>query len=103
MTTLTHNISKYTSAKEQRLEARVSAAQKKLFQHAADLLGRSLTDFIINALQEASIAAIKEHEILVLNSQESKAFVQALLSPPVPNKKLLRAMKKHDKDVKSDV
>ena len=40
------------NTKIQRLEARVNSEQKELFQGAADLLGRSLTDFIVSTLQK---------------------------------------------------
>lgn len=55
-----------TTRKRERLEARVSPEQKALFERAARLQKRSLTDFIIGALHEAAARAIRDHEVLTL-------------------------------------
>ena len=87
----------YTSEKAERLEARLSRKQKELIQHAADLAGRSLTDFVLNASQEAANKVIREYEVISLTAKESENFVNALLNPPKPNTALKRAMKRHSK------
>ncbi|KTC91774.1 Uncharacterized protein conserved in bacteria [Legionella cincinnatiensis] len=86
----------YTSEKAERLEARLSREQKELIQHAADLLGRSLTDFVINSLQEEAKKIIREHEIITLTARESKNFVNSLLNPPEPNVALNKAVKRYN-------
>ncbi len=85
----------YTSEKAERLEARLSRAQKELIQHAADLLGRSLTDFVVTFIQEEAKKIIREHEIITLTTKESKNFVNALLNPPKPNAALRKAAKRY--------
>ncbi len=85
----------YTSEKAERLEARLSRKQKELIQHAADLAGRSLTDFILSASQEAANKVIREHEVITLTAQESENFVNALMNPPAPNLALQKAAKRH--------
>ncbi len=85
----------YTSEKAERLEARLSRKQKALIQHAADLAGRSLTDFILSASQEAANKVIREHEVITLTAQESENFVNALMKPPAPNVALQKAAKRH--------
>lgn len=81
--------------KGERLEARVSGEQKKFFQHAAMLLGRTLTDFIVSSLQEAATRVIQAQEVLTLTAQDREIFVRTLLAPPRPNKALLRAAKRY--------
>lgn len=85
----------YTSEKAERLEARLSLRQKKLIQHAADLAGRSLTDFILTASQDAAHKVIREHEVVTLTARESVNFVNALMNPPEPNAHLKKAAKRH--------
>ena len=85
----------YTAEKAERLEARLSRKQKELIQHAADLAGRSLTDFILSASQEAANKVIREHEVITLTAQESENFVNALMNPPAPNLALQKAAKRH--------
>ncbi len=87
----------YSEEKAVRLEARLSRVQKDLLQHAADLLGRSLTDFILTASQEAANKVIREHDIITLTVQESENFIQTLLNPPEPNAALKKAAKRYKK------
>jgi len=85
------------ATKTARLDARVSQEQKALIQRAADLQGRSLTDFIVASLQESAKRAIEEHETIVLNAEASRLFVEALLHPPKPNEALRDAARLHRK------
>lgn len=98
-TTHHHLPNKYRATKAERLEARVSHEQKKLFQKAADLLGSSLTDFIVNALQKTAKRVIREHETLRLSLVDREMFVKALLNPPKPNSRLLKAVKRYQKEM----
>ena len=77
--------------KAARLEARISREQKQLFQRAATLSGRSLTEFVVSSLQEAAARTIQEQELLTLSRADQQLFVRSLLSPPGPNQKLRRA------------
>ncbi|MGL6111447.1 MAG: DUF1778 domain-containing protein [Rubrivivax sp.] len=81
------------STRGARLEARVSAAQKSLLQHAAALSGRTLSEFVITSAQDAARLLIAAHESIRLSREEQLAFVQALLQPPEPNARLKRAAK----------
>lgn len=69
----------------ERLEARITADQKALIEHAAALEGRSITDFVLTSVQEAAKRAIAEHEVVKLSVRDSKAFVEALLNPREPS------------------
>jgi uncharacterized protein (DUF1778 family) len=72
----------------QRLEARVTAEQKTLIEHAAALQGRTVTDFVLTSVQEAARRAIEEHQQLELSVRDSRAFVDALLNPRPVNERL---------------
>lgn len=87
----------YSPEKAVRLEARLSHTQKELLQHAANLLGRSLTDFILTVSQEAANKVIREHAIITLSVKESESFVSTLLNPPKPNAALKKAFKRYKK------
>lgn len=82
-------------ARPERLEARVSRAQKELFLRAAEMQGRSLTDFLIASAQEAALDTVRAHESLRLSERDRQAFVSALLSSPTPSKALVRAAKRY--------
>ena len=74
--------------KVERLEARVNAETKALCQEAANLEGRSLTDFIVASAVESARRVIRERELINLSRHDRKAFVASLLNPPPPNRRL---------------
>lgn len=83
--------------KDERLEARITKEQKELFQRAADIQGRTLTDFIISSVLNAAKQVIQENEIMVLSRQDQEVFVEALLNPPLPSEKLQSAAQRYKK------
>jgi uncharacterized protein (DUF1778 family) len=68
-----------------RLEARITPETKALLQKAADLEGRTLTDFVIASVQAEALRVIERHQTLKLSMGDAEAFVDALLNPPQPN------------------
>jgi len=84
-------------SKPERLEARVTREQKQLIERAAEIEGRSLTDFLVTSAHQAAKYVIHEHEILTLSSRDREVFVDAILNPPKPNEKLRRAAQLHKK------
>jgi uncharacterized protein (DUF1778 family) len=87
----TESTTNSAGSRKERLEARISAEQKEMLVRAAALQGRTLTEFIVQNLQEAARQAILEHERLELSAQDREVFCQALLNPPAPNDRLRRA------------
>jgi uncharacterized protein (DUF1778 family) len=87
------------AAKQVRLEARITAEQKDLIERAAAYQGRTVSDFVVDTLQDAAKAVIHEYEVLRLNGSQSRAFVERLLEPPEPNEALERAAKQWREDV----
>ena len=81
------------AARDARLEARVSTAQKNLFQKAAALSGRTLSEFVVASALDAARQVIAEHESIRLSREEQLVSVLALLNPPEPNARLKRAAK----------
>lgn len=87
---------KIETGKATRFEARISEDQKAIFLRAAALGGhRSLTEFVIQSAQEKADAIIRENEILSLSENDKHIFVDALLNPPPPNRKLKLAAKRY--------
>lgn len=83
------------AAKTARLEARLTDEQKALFQHAADLTGRSLTEFVVSSAQEVAARTVREHELLTLSGHDRQIFLDALLRPNPLNKRLRQAAKRY--------
>jgi uncharacterized protein (DUF1778 family) len=74
-----------------RLEARISRDLHALLKRAAELKGRTMTDFVIDAVQDAAQKAVEEVSVLRLSLADQECFANALLSPPAPNPALKRA------------
>ena len=85
----------------ERLEARISTEKKTFLKNAAELSGRTLTDFVINSAYEAAIRVIQEHQQLHLTATDRDIFVQALLNPPKVSDVLLNAVEQYKKDIES--
>ena len=84
-------------SKPERLEARLTREQKELLQWAADLEGRTVTDFVVSHAQEAAVKTIEEHTLIKLSREDSIAFIDSLINPPVlqPDAPLARAISRY--------
>ena len=79
----------------ERLEARITTDQKALIQRAAELEGRTLTDYVVSSVQDAAKRTIEAYEVMVLSAAESRAFVDALLNPPPANARLKDSVRRY--------
>lgn len=84
-----------TARATERLEARVTAAQKALLRQAADLRGVTLTDFLVNSAYEAAVHTLQATQAIELGQRDQSAFVTALLAPERPNRRLRAAAARH--------
>jgi uncharacterized protein (DUF1778 family) len=84
-------------AKGGRLEARISGQQKRLFKRAAELEGRTLTDFVVSTLQAAAARVIQDHEVMTLSGRDREIFVSALLKPTIASGRLKKAVSRYKK------
>lgn len=90
--------------KRERLVARVSREDKAIIAKAAAIAGQSVGSFIVSEARKAAIETIETRERIVLNAEQSRRFVEALLAPPrPPTKRMKRALKIYRKTVISDV
>lgn len=83
------------ASRTSRIEARISPEALKVVRRAAEIQGRSVSDFVVAAAQEAAQKAISEVEVLRLSSEAQEQFIELLLNPPPPNAALTRAFKRH--------
>jgi uncharacterized protein (DUF1778 family) len=67
-----------------RFDARLDEDQKTLIQRAADLEGRTMTDFVLHSAKVAAERTIQDRAIMVLSARDTEAFVNAILNPPEP-------------------
>lgn len=84
-----------------RIEFRPTPDQKQLFEQAAALQGRSLTDFLVASAEESARKTLREYEMIELNGQARVDFISALVNPPAPNVKLRKLAEKYAEEVET--
>ena len=66
-------------------------------RRAAELQGRSVSDFVVAAADEAAQRAIAGAQLIRLSVEDQRRFVERLLNPSSPTAALRRARKAHAK------
>lgn len=84
-----------------RLGFRVDAETKRMVERAAALERRSVTDFCLTALTEATRETITRHESLSLSERDRAVFFDTLIHAPKPNARLRRAFRSAEERVVS--
>ena len=85
-----------------RLEARISTDLHAMLKRAAELQGRTMTDFVVSAVQDAAQHAIEQAEVIRLSLADQACFAQALLSPPPATHALQRAFARRSKLLRAE-
>jgi uncharacterized protein (DUF1778 family) len=78
-----------------RLEVRLSSETLAVVKRAAEIEGRSVSDFVVAAARQAAQRAIAETEVIRLALAGQKALAAALVTPPKPAPALRRARTAH--------
>ena len=86
--------------KSERLDARVTRAEKEAIETAARLRGTSVTEFLVASAKEAAVRTIRESEVLTLAEKSRQVFVEALLNPPQPSEKALAAVRRLKQEIR---
>ncbi len=84
-----------TTTRTTRLEARIAPEALMIVKRAAEIQGRSVSDFVVAAAQEAARRAIEEAQIIHLSVDDQTACTEVILNPPAPTAALMRAAQAH--------
>jgi uncharacterized protein (DUF1778 family) len=82
-------------ARTARLEARISREGLAVVRRAAEIQGRSISDFVVAAAQEAAQKTVTDIEVIRLSRDAQEKFIALLLKPPKPNRALKKAFALH--------
>lgn len=74
-----------------RIEARISPEVLNVVKRAAELQGRSVSDFVVAAAQEAARRTIEDTTIIRLSVEDQRLMLDTILDPPEPNDALRKA------------
>jgi uncharacterized protein (DUF1778 family) len=89
---------KVTSAiRSTRIEARIAPDALAIVRRAAEIQGRSLSDFVVAAAQREAERTVEAAQIIRLSIADQEALARAILEPPAPNDALRRAMHAHER------
>lgn len=80
------------AAKRETLNFRVKPEDRKLFDRAATLLGKSRTDFLLEAGRREAENVLLDRTLFKASSKAYEQFVARLDMPPAPNERLRRTM-----------
>ena len=84
------------TARSARLEARIHPDKLAVVRRAAEMQGRSVSDFVVDAAEAAALKAIDETHYIRFSADEQRAFVELLIDPP-PLAPAMRRAKEHHK------
>ncbi|MBX3435347.1 MAG: DUF1778 domain-containing protein [Pirellulales bacterium] len=87
----------HTEPRSARLEARLPASVYALLKEAADLQGRTLSDFVVSSAREAAEEAIARSQEIHLSLAEQKRFAKAILNPPAVAPAMRKAAKARER------
>ncbi len=80
-----------------RVEVRIAPDALAVVRRAAELQGRSVSDFVVSAAQEAATRTIEEAQIIRLSVEDQRAIAEAILNPPPLTPAMERAVARHRK------
>ena len=78
-----------------RIEARIAPEALAVVKRAAELQGRTLSDFVVAAAEDAARRTIAETHLIRLTVDDQVRFVELLLNPPPRSPALERARDAH--------
>lgn len=81
-----------SAIKNDRITARVNDEVKNTLSTAAELVGATLNQFLVQAALEKAEAIIEKERVIYLGKRDSELFFDALNNPPEPNQKLKKAL-----------
>jgi len=80
-----------------RLETRLPPEIHDMLKRAAEIQGRSVSDFVVTAAQDAARKVIADLELIQLTREAQERFAVLMTAPPAPTAALRKAFKAHDK------
>jgi uncharacterized protein (DUF1778 family) len=84
-----------------RIEARIAPDALRVVKRAAQLQGRSVSDFVVAAAQEVAHRTIEEAQVIRLSLEDQQRFVELLLNPPPLTPAMKRAKRAHSRLIAS--
>ena len=91
----------HEESRSTRLEARITPAALAVVKRAAEIEGRSVSEFVVSAAQAAATRTIEQTQLIRLSVEEQRRFVDLLIDPPAPTEAMERAKQAHASLIRS--
>ena len=80
------------SSGRQTLNIRIRPEVRALIDRAAELAGRTRTDFVLDAARRAAEDTLLDRTLFAVSPQAYRQFLERLDAPPQPNERLRKTM-----------
>jgi uncharacterized protein (DUF1778 family) len=81
-----------TNRRDTVINVRVSRTLRDLIDQAADVAGKSRSEFILESARVHATDVLLDQRLFALDEERHDAFIKALEAPPAPNEKLKQLM-----------
>jgi uncharacterized protein (DUF1778 family) len=89
------------SGRTARIEARIAPEALLIVKRAAELQGRSVSDFVVDSALNMAQRTIEETQIIRLAVEDQRAIAEAILNPPPLTPSMERAIDRYRGLIKS--
>ena len=79
-------------ARRDSLNIRIRPEERGLIDRAAQLTGKTRTDFVLDAARHAAEDALLDRTLFLASPDAYSAFLERLDAPPQPNERLRRSL-----------
>lgn len=81
-----------SSRRDAVINIRLSRTTRDLIDHAADALGKTRSEFILESARAHATDVLLDQRLFVLDDEQYASFMQSLDASPAPNEKLKRLL-----------
>jgi uncharacterized protein (DUF1778 family) len=82
--------------KDERIELRVSSADKRIFKRAQKLSGdKSFSSFVVRIVKREAEEIVAKHDRIIVSEKDRQLFFDTVFSNTKPNKNLAAAAKRY--------
>jgi len=71
---------------------RIKPMDRRMIDHAAELMGKNRTDFVLDAARQAAQNALLDRSVIPITEKAYAAFVALLDAPAKPNARLRKSL-----------
>lgn len=85
-------VSERRRAKRDTLNIRIKPEVRELIDRAAAMIGKTRTDFVLDAARDAAEDALLDRTVFTVSAKAYAEFLERLDAPPQPNERLRRSI-----------